>query len=87
MPNIFFGSAGSDIGTWDSITQTLDPSGPLVLQLRGHQRLRWHQPNSSTFKANWFSHQLCPNRRTMTLFGLGIVGLFSYAWRARKRKA
>ncbi len=83
-PLAFFGSAGSDIGTWDGVTLTIPVHSSFsfvvtndfggisqFLDIEGQLVLR----------------PVVPEPATMTLFGLGIVGLLSYALRARKRKA
>ena len=83
-PLAFFGTAGSDIGTWDGVTLTL----PV------HSSYSFVVTNDfggiSQFvdvEGQLVLTPVVPEPATMTLFGLGIVGLLSYALRARKRKA
>ena len=73
---IFFGSAGSDIGTWDGVTLTI----PV------HSSFSFVVTNDFggisefvSISGNLSLVPVVPEPATMTLFGLGIVGLFSYA--------
>jgi hypothetical protein len=84
-PFIFFGSAGSDIGTWDEFTNTLT--------LPVHSSFSFVVTNDfggiSQFTEieGQLVFTVVPEPGTMTLAGLGVFGLLSYAMRARKRKA
>jgi hypothetical protein len=85
-PFFFYGSAGSDIGTWDSFSNTIT--------LPVHSSYSFVVTNDfggisqfSDVVGQLVLVAAVPEPATMTLFGLGIVGLFSYAWRARRRKA
>jgi hypothetical protein len=81
-----FGTAGSDIGTWDVGTQTLT--------IPVHSSFSFVVTNDfggiSQFvdiEGQLVLTPVIPEPGTLTLAGLGIVGLLSYALRARKRKA
>jgi len=84
-PLAFFGTAGSDIGTWDGVTLTL----PV------HSSYSFVVTNDFGGISEFIDVEgvlvltpvTVPEPATMTLFGLGVVGLLSYALRARKRKA
>lgn len=82
-PMLFFGSAGSDIGTWDGVTLTL----PV------HSSYSFVVTSSFGGISEFVGVEgqlvlipVVPEPATMTLAGLGIVGLLSYALRARKRR-
>jgi hypothetical protein len=86
QPTAFYGSNGVDIGTWDGVTLTI----PV------HSQFTFRIPNTEQFggidQTFFVEGQLVaipyvpvPEPSTFTLVGFGIVGLLSYAWRARKR--
>lgn len=83
-PLLFFGTAGSDIGTWDGVTLTI----PV------HSSYSFVVTNDfggiSQFvdvEGQLVMELVIPEPGTMTMAGFGVVGLLSYAVRARKRKA
>jgi hypothetical protein len=79
---IKFGSAGSDIGTWD---------GTEFLTLPVHSEWSFVVTNEFGGISQFVQVQgqlvliPFPEPGSMTLFGLGVLGLLGYAWSARKR--
>ncbi len=79
------GTAGADIGTWDDFTQTLT--------IPVHSSWSFRVTNDFggidefvNVEGQLVAHP-APEPTTMTLLGFGVVGLLSYVWRARKRRA
>jgi len=82
-PTLFFGTAGTDIGSWDGFTLTIPVHSTFSFILDEGLGVTQTQ-NVEGFLV---LVPAVPEPATMTLFGLGIVGLLSYALRTRKRKA
>jgi len=79
-----YGTNGSDIGTWDGTTLTI----PL------HSKITFRVTNDNggideqiIVTGQMVATPFVPEPSSMTLLGFGVVGLLSYAWRARNRKA
>jgi hypothetical protein len=79
-----YGTGGSDIGTWDGTTLTI----PI------HSKIQFNVTSASggideqvLVTGQMVATPFVPEPSSMTLLGFGVVGLLSYAWRARKRKA
>jgi len=79
-----YGTAASDIGTWDGTTLTI----PI------HSKIQFNVTTDSggideqvLITGQLVATPFVPEPSSMTLLGFGVVGLLSYAWRARKRKA
>jgi len=81
VKNTYFAHTQGGVGTWDPVAQTLSiPVDSLALvSLAG---LPVYVQIYGTLVAT-----PVPEPSTVTLFGCGIVGLLSYAWRARRRRA
>jgi hypothetical protein len=83
-PLIFFGSAASDIGTWDDTTNTLT--------IPVHSTYSFVVTNDFGGISEFVnvSGQLvlhaAPEPSTMVMAAFGIAGLLSYGWRASKRR-
>lgn len=79
-----YGTGGSDIGIWDGATLTI----PI------HSKIQFRVTNDNggideqvLVTGQMVATPVVPEPSSMTLLGFGVVGLLSYAWRARKRKA
>jgi hypothetical protein len=79
-----YGTGGSDVGTWDGTTLTI----PM------HSKIQFNVTTSNggideqvLIVGQLVATPFVPEPSSMTLLGFGVVGLLSYAWRARKRKA
>jgi hypothetical protein len=81
---VIYGSAGADIGTWDGAT--------LTLPVHSSYSFRVTDDFGGIDQFVMVEGQLVatpkvPEPTSLMLFGFGVVGLLSYAWRARKRRA
>jgi len=81
-PTLFFGSAGTDIGSWDGFTLTIPVHSTFSFVLSEDLGVTQTQNVEGVLVLI-----PAPEPASMTMFGMAIVGLLSYAWRARKRKA
>jgi len=79
-----YGTGGSDIGVFDGFTLTI----PI------HSKIQFNVTTASggideqvIISGQMVATPFVPEPSSMTLLGFGVVGLLSYAWRARKRKA
>jgi len=79
-----YGTGGSDIGSFDGTTLTI----PI------HSKIQFNVTSQSggideqvLVTGQMIATPFVPEPSSMTLLGFGVVGLLSYAWRARKRKA
>jgi len=73
-------NTGGSTGTWDGTTLTLPVNSILTFVISGVV------PTTVQITGTIVAHVRVPEPSTMTLFGFGVVGLLSYAWRARKRR-
>jgi hypothetical protein len=85
---IIMGTAGADIGTWDATP------GFETLTIPVHSSWSFRVTNDFggidqfvQVTGQLVAHPKIPEPTSLTLFGFGVVGLLSYAWRARKRRA
>lgn len=69
-------------GTWDGTTLTMPIVSTQTLS-SDHGAIII----TTTFSGQIVATVQVPEPSTMTLFGFGVVGLLSYAWRARKRRS
>ena len=69
-------------GTWDGTTLTIPIISTQTISASHGTILI-----TSTFSGTIVATVQVPEPSTMTLFGFGVVGLLSYAWRARKRRS
>jgi hypothetical protein len=83
-PMAFYGTNGSDIGTWDGTTLTI----PVHSQFTFNVTTDFGGIDQTLFiTGQLVAIPYVPEPSTFTLVGFGIVGLLSYAWRARKRNS
>jgi len=79
-----FGTNGTDVGTWDGTTLTIPIHSKITFNVTtGSGGI----DESVIFGGQLVAIPFVPEPSTMTLLGFGIVGLLSYAWRARKHRA
>jgi hypothetical protein len=77
-PLLFFGSSGSDIGTWDGFTLTLPVHSSFSFVLTND----FGGITQFVAVEGQLVLVIIPEPESIILFGLGVFGLVSYSWRA-----
>lgn len=74
---------GAGVGTWNGTTLTIPINSKLTFRVTNDFG---GIDQDVTFTGQIVAIPYVPEPSTVTLLGFGVVGLLSYAWRARKRK-
>lgn len=75
---------GGGLGTWDGTTLTIPINSKLTFRVTSDFG---GIDEDILFNGQIVAIPYVPEPSTVTLLGFGVVGLLSYAWRARKRKS